>query len=145
MSERYDQAINYWGQSWGSRNNVVVAINGSFYNTQTASPVGGQIHSGWYAKRFDNVGGGSGFAWQLSGNAFIGRCVTHMPYRQIIHNSRTGEDVYFDGVNIHRSEDDLIIFTPQYDSNTGTNDEGLERGPGSGSRGGEGGVRETVS
>ena len=33
MAGRYDQAINYWSEVWGSRNQVVVAINGSFFNT----------------------------------------------------------------------------------------------------------------
>ena len=40
MAARYDQAINYWGQApltptWGSRNDVVVAINGSYYSYTT--------------------------------------------------------------------------------------------------------------
>jgi hypothetical protein len=126
MFERYDQSINYWGQSWGSRNNVVVAINGSFYNTQTGVPRGGIIHSGWYAKRFDNVTGESGFAWSLNRDAFIGRCVAHPGHKQLVHIIDSGTSITFDGVNVERGVDQLILYTPQYDVHTGTDNSGLE-------------------
>jgi hypothetical protein len=126
MFDRYDQTINYWGQSWGSRNNVVVAINGSFYNTQTGVPRGGMIHSGWYAKRFDDVSGESGFAWSLNRGAFIGRCVTHPAHKQLVHFVENGISVTFDGVNVERKADQLILYTPQYNVDTGTDDNGLE-------------------
>src|SRR3990170_4304322 len=77
QSARYDQAINFWGQSWGSRNDVIVAINGSFEELEADVPASGQIHSGWYAKQFDDLGGGSGFSWKLDRSAFIGQCVYH--------------------------------------------------------------------
>ena len=32
MAWRYDQAINFWDQSWGSRNDVAVAINGFYFD-----------------------------------------------------------------------------------------------------------------
>ena len=126
MADRYDQAINYWEQSWGSRNKVVVAINGNFYDTKTGIPQGGQIHSGWYAKRFDDLGGGSGFAWTLNRTPFIGRCVTHPHLKQLIQKISTQETIEFSGINESREGDELILFTPQYDSNTRTNDSGLE-------------------
>lgn len=126
MADRYDQAINYWGQTWGSRNNVVVAINGSFYNTQTGVPRGGMIHSGWYAKRFDNLSGESGFAWSLNREASIGRCITHPAYKQLVHIIKSGTSVTFDNVNTRRNPDQLILYTPQYDVDTGTDDNGLE-------------------
>src|SRR4030066_309267 len=31
MAERYEESISYWGEQWGGRNQVVVAINGFFY------------------------------------------------------------------------------------------------------------------
>ncbi|MCJ7701522.1 MAG: hypothetical protein MUO62_08080 [Anaerolineales bacterium] len=54
MANRHDQTINYWGKTWGNRNQVVAAINGYFFNNQASQgPIGvpwsGQIHSGWYA------------------------------------------------------------------------------------------------
>ncbi len=47
MSARMDDAIGYWNGTWGMRNDVVVAVNGDFFNTTTGVPLGGQIHSGW--------------------------------------------------------------------------------------------------
>jgi len=126
MADRYDQAINYWGQSWGSRNDVVVAINGSFYNTQTGVPRSGMIHSGWYAKRFDNLSGESGFAWTINQEAFIGRCVTHPTSMQLIQFVESSSSINFDGINVNRKSNQLILYTPQYDADTGTDDNGLE-------------------
>jgi hypothetical protein len=79
MAPRYDQALNAWGGTWGSRNQVVVAINGSFYNTSTGVPESGVVHSGVYTKWYASLGGGSGFAWTLDRQAFIGQCVYHRP------------------------------------------------------------------
>ena len=31
QADRYDDAIGYWGQTWGNRNDVIIAINGSFH------------------------------------------------------------------------------------------------------------------
>lgn len=126
MADHYDQAINFWGQSWGSRNDVVVAINGSFYDTVTGVPEGGQIHSGWYAKRFDDMAGGSGIAWKLDGTAFIGECVYHRPERQFITFTPSGNIQLFDGINVPRESDELILYTPQYDVSTGTDNTGVE-------------------
>lgn len=126
MAARYDQAINFWGQSWGSRNDVVVAINGSFHNTTTGVPVSGQIHSGWYTKRFDNFGGVSGFAWKMTRAAFIGECIYHRPEEQFITFTASGNTQQFDGINFDRGSNELILYTPQYDSNTGTDDSGVE-------------------
>lgn len=126
MAARYDQAINYWGEDWGTRNQVVVAINGYFFDTETGVPWSGQVHSGWYAKRFDDRQSGSGFAWTLDKNAFIGGCVFHTPSKQFITHLTTGETFTFDGINVPRSEDELIIYTPQYDATTLTDEEGIE-------------------
>ena len=84
QASRYDDAIGYWGQSWGSRNDVVVAINGSYYNTTTGVPESGLIHSGWYAKRYTDFGGWSGFVWQLDRDAYIGECLVHNSSKQLI-------------------------------------------------------------
>jgi len=68
MDQRYDGAINYWDQTWGNRNDVVVAINGYYFDYLTGIPRQGQVHSGWYSKLFDKCEtgtGGSGFALSL--------------------------------------------------------------------------------
>jgi len=126
QAARYDQAINYWGQSWGSRNDVVVAINGSFEEPGADVPASGQIHSGWYAKRFGDVGGSSGFAWHLDRSAFIGQCVFHRPEKQFITFTSTGITQRFDGINFGRGSNELVIYTPQYDSDTNTDASGVE-------------------
>lgn len=126
MAIRYDQAINYWGQSWGSRNNSVVAINGYFFDPETGVPWRGQVHSGWYVKRFDDNENGSGFAWALDRTAFIGGCVFHEPDRQFITYQKLESTQKFHGINVPRGNDELILYTPQYDSNTNTDASGLE-------------------
>ena len=37
QADRYDDAIGFWGENWGTRNDVVVAINGSYYETRFSS------------------------------------------------------------------------------------------------------------
>lgn len=142
QARRYDEAINYWGNAddhtssdpyWGSRNKVVAAINGFYFPYATGIPYQGQVHSGWYAKRFDdNQTGsvsGSGFAWQLDRQAFIGECVRHIDKRQLISYNTTLTNTVteqFDGINITRGADELIVYTPQYDRATPENDSGVE-------------------
>jgi len=138
MADRYDQALSYWGpptipvsQTWGSRNDVVVAING-FYYGGTEEPPGvpwsAQIHSGWYAKRYNDLESLSGFVWKMDRSVFIGECITHPPDKQVVYIA-DGDDQHtleLDGLNRTRSDDELILFTPQYDTNTGTNANGIE-------------------
>lgn len=134
MYYRYDQAINYWGGSedppvWGMRNQVIVAINGSYFDMSNGVPQGGFVQSGWYAKRYDNLGGWGGFAWKLNRSLFISECVTHFPENQFITYPATGDPPntqLVDFINQPRGADDLVIFTPQYNSQTGTDDSGVE-------------------
>jgi hypothetical protein len=126
QASRYDEAINYWNQTWGNRNDVIVAINGSYYNITTGVPESGVIHSGWYAKRYDNLGGMSGFVWQLDRDAYIGECVNHVASKQIVTYVNTSNTQNFQGINRDRGSDELIIYTPQYDSDTNTDNTGSE-------------------
>jgi hypothetical protein len=126
MAQRFDGAINTWGGTWGPRNKVVVAINGSFFYTPSGTPMSGQITSGWYARRFDDLGGGSGFAWKMDRSVFIGKCVYHRPEKQLVKYLATGVTQRIDGVNIARGTDQLVLYTPQFGENTATNDYGTE-------------------
>jgi len=126
MAERYDQAINYWEESWGGRNQVVVAINGYFFDTESGVPWSGQLQSGWYAKRFDDRQNKSGFVWTMDRVAFVGGCVVHPPGKQVITHIPTGGTILFDGINVPRENDQLIVYTPQYDATTPAADEGYE-------------------
>jgi hypothetical protein len=112
MAPRYDQAVNAWGGTWGNRNQVVVAINGSFYNTRTGFPESGVVHSGSYTKWYGDLGGGSGFAWTLDRQAFIGQCVYHRPDKQVLTYLANGALQRIDGVDVEGEEDDLIVITP---------------------------------
>ena len=125
MFYRYDQAINYWGQTWGNRNRSVVAINGYFFNESSTQgeigmPWSGQIHSGWYAKRFDDYVGDAGFAWSLNREAFIGSCVYHITDKQFVSFQRDPILPRIRGINIERNGQNLILYTPQFDSTTKT-------------------------
>lgn len=123
MSQRYDGAINYWGQTWGNTNKVAVAINGYYFNYGTGIPYQGQIHSGWYSKLFDpcETGtGGSGFAWKIDREVFIGESV-RTPTTEVYYLLEGGNYIQaFDGINVARQDNQLILYTPQYGRDTGT-------------------------
>jgi hypothetical protein len=126
MAERMDKTINYWGEEWGKTNQVVVAVNGYFYDTETGIPWSGQIKSANYVKRFDDLHSGSGLVWTLDRNFFIGGCVRHQPGKQRIIHLPTNQTQTFDGINIPRGEDQMIIYTSDYDATTLTDDNGIE-------------------
>jgi hypothetical protein len=126
MAQRYDGAMNFWDQTWGNTNRVAAAING-FYFGPPYEPAGvpwsGQVHSGWYAKRFTELQNSSGFAWNLDRSAFIGDCVSHPVDKQqasYFHEGLIVADQFFDGINVSRDENEFILYTPQYGLDTGT-------------------------
>jgi hypothetical protein len=132
MAQRYDGAINYWGETWGNTNQVAVAING-FYFGPPFEPAGvpwsGQVHSGWYTKRFTDVQNVSGFAWNLDREAFIGECVSHPADKQQVSYFRNGLLMpvpepfqFFDAINVERDDNEIVLYTPQYGPDTGTAD-----------------------
>ncbi len=126
MAARYDQSINYWGENWGNRNRVVVAINGYFFNLSSGEPLSGQIQSGWYAKRFSDYVGDAGFAWNIDRSAAIGKCVYHTERDQFITVLRSGETKKINHLNTTRLLDEMVLYTPQYAASTGTDNSGVE-------------------
>jgi hypothetical protein len=125
MAERSNGAINYWGEVWGNRNRVIVAINGDFELPDLAVPARGQVTSGWYSRRFADKQNGSGFVWTLDRQAFIGECISHPVARQAI-TLPDGTPIEFQGINRDRGEEELILYTPQYDATTRTTGGGVE-------------------
>lgn len=122
QAARQDDAITWWGGSWGARNDVVVAINGGFYNTTTGLITGGQIQSGWYAHwfadRYAYTGAFSGFAWKNDRTAFHGECTTHESNKVYVRYAN-GNTQALAGINeISPLNNRLYIFTPQYDNRT---------------------------
>ncbi|MCP4249939.1 MAG: hypothetical protein GY778_23095 [bacterium] len=126
MAQKHEDAIGYWGQAWGQRYDVVAAINGDFFNGTTGVPTSGQIIGGWYAKRFTDFTGGSGFAWQLDRDVFIGECVRHVASKQRITYAATGVTQNINGINTSRGADELIIYTNHYNVTTNTTHDGSE-------------------
>ena len=117
---RNDDAVGYWGQVWGNRNDVIVGINGSYIDPDDGTSAGGVIHGGWYCKRYNNAGG-SGFDWTLNRTCFIGGCVTHYTWKQLItYVSDGGVTQEFQGINKAPADGQITIFTPQYDTDTNT-------------------------
>ena len=114
IAERYDGALNAWDGEWGGQNQVLAAVNGAFFDTQSGVPWSGVVHSGWYAKRFEDWQNTSGFAWTLDRQVFIGGCVQHRPKSQVLRLLATGEEIPFDGLNTPREDHKLIVYTPQY-------------------------------
>ena len=124
MAQRYEDTINYWGQTWGARSDVVVAINGDGFNLTTGIPTSGQIISGWTAKRFLDYSGGSGFCWKLDRSCFLGGNVRNGS----VHDRQR---IYFpDGSyvvpsNVNTAEDpgdagELLVFTTHFADRTYT-------------------------
>lgn len=120
QAARYDDELNWWGQSYGQRNKVVVAINGDFFNLTTGLMTGGSIQGGWYVKRFMDWGGTSGFSWSINRDLFIGDCVRHISDRQYVTFHRNGSRIEFSAINAAPPSNAMTIFTPQYDSDTNT-------------------------
>ncbi len=126
MAERYDDGINAWDDSWGARNHVIVAINGSFYDPETGIPHGGMIHSGWYSKWFDELSGISGLSWKADHSVFLGQCVVHHPEKQVLTNLTTGNHMEINGINTRPRRDQLILLTPQFDRDSKRGSKGID-------------------
>jgi hypothetical protein len=136
MAQRYEETVTYWDKHWGNRNNVVVAINGDYPGVEIKDgqtliypwPQRGQFQSSWYSKRFPNANDivtGTGFVWKSDAqrSAFISECVRHPADKQFITFLKSNNIQLFQGINVPRSSDQLIIYTPQYDSDTNTSDD----------------------
>jgi hypothetical protein len=117
QAARYDQTIGYWGEQWGSRSRVVVAINGSYFDTLTGVPAGGVVQGGWYARRFADLQNVSGFVWTLDRQAFVGLCVQHRAAKQVVSVPGRGQ-IKLDAINTLPGEDELALFTHHYDVRT---------------------------
>ena len=128
QAARYDGALNHWAGNWGNRSKVVVAINGFYFgkpHENDGVPWSGQVHSGWYAKRFDDYQTVSGFVWKYDRTAFVGDCIVHPANKQYL-DYPTGKTQKIDGINVPRGKDELVIYTPQYDASTKTKNNGVE-------------------
>jgi hypothetical protein len=128
MVARNQGAVNYWGQTWGNRNDIPVAINGYFFDDLggTGTPWSGVAKSGWYAKRFTDNLGDAGFAWTQDRQAFIGACVFHTGNDNEVAFQNTTYTPNIDAINAPRSDQEFIVYTPQYNSQTDADSTSLE-------------------
>ena len=103
--------------TWGrSQLRSVAAINGSYFDLGTGEPNSGIVLGGWYTKMFSDLGGWSGFAWKEDRSAFVGACVDHPAGGQIITNLISGDQLMIDGINSKVKDNQLVVFTPQFDT-----------------------------
>lgn len=129
MATRYDDTINYWGESWGQRSDVVVAINGDGY-TSAPGPTNGQVISGWQAWRWPEYSGGSGFCYKLDRTCFLGGNVRNgdVPgfYYQFIFFANGGNAVPTSVNKARVGGSELIVYTTQFAEHTYTDNSGTE-------------------
>lgn len=124
--KRYDGALSSWGGWYGQRYKAVAAINGDFFNPKTGVQTGGQIQGGWYAHRFSQFGGTSAFVWTRDRETFIGDCVSHAREDQTVQFGDDGPKLQISRVNEPRQANELVLYSPQYDATTKTDDAGAE-------------------
>jgi hypothetical protein len=121
QASRYDEAINYWGEDWGQRNDVIVAVNGDFLDTSNNTPLMGQVMSGWYMKPITS--GNRRFYFTLDRELAIGY---GQPAQRFVSFLDAGQSIDVDNINTVRGTDELVLYTPQYNSTTGTDSTGVE-------------------
>ncbi|MBN1769720.1 MAG: phosphodiester glycosidase family protein [Deltaproteobacteria bacterium] len=125
MVARHDDALTWWGRAWGGRYEIVAAINGSFFDLTTGVPEGGMVVGGTYAKRFPQMGGGSGMVWKVDASAFLGGCVSHPRDRNYV-TWADGTTQEIDSINEARGDGELVLYTIHRDADTGTSGGGIE-------------------
>ena len=134
MANRYDGAINWWGQKWGNRNKVIAAINGDYWGTgsdSTGFPQSGQVQSGWFARRYAEYTGGSGFVWTVNRDCFLGgniRNGTSGSIKQFIQFTNSTATITHVNIPVDPVSDPntLELFTPQYAPHTYTDNNRVE-------------------
>ncbi len=114
----YDGAMSYWGQDWGGQTDVVVAVNGDYWNTGTYIPLGPQVQSGWVIK----TQGGTTLSWLADRRALMGTG----PWTSKRVRYATGASQPVDDINVARGADKLILYTNHYGANTKTDGSGTE-------------------
>ena len=122
MAKRYDDTVTFDGR----RYEVKVAINGDYFNAGTGYVFGGQIMAGWFVKRYGSeIYGLSGFVWTADRKCFIGGDVRNSPkIQQVVFSDKA--EMNINALNDNREKDELALYTPQYDSTTGTDNTGVE-------------------
>lgn len=114
IAEHYEDTLNTWDGHWGPRSDVIVAMNGSYFDLESGVAEDGLIQSGWYVSQYNDVGGSSGLAWKEDRSIFIGECAYHSPKNQFVRNISTGKRFPLDKINHKVREDQIMLLTPQF-------------------------------
>jgi hypothetical protein len=114
IAERSEDTINAWGGYWGNRSDVIVAINGSYFDLESGIAKDGLIQSGWYAYMFNDLGGSTGLAWKQDRSLFVGACAYHNDRVMYFRNITTGNKFPVDRINNEVREDQIMLLTPQF-------------------------------
>lgn len=121
MVARYDDSVNFAGQ----RYEIKAAVNGSYFHPPTGVPMAGQIVAGWYAFRFGEYSGGTGFVWKFNRDFVLAGNVRNWPQLQHVVFENDAQ-VSIDQLNTPRGADELAVFTSHYDDRTCTTGDGVE-------------------
>jgi hypothetical protein len=118
MAAREDEAVNSWNGTWGTRNHVVVAINGSFNDRVTGVSYGGAIHGGWYSPWSGNLTGPLNVGWTMDREILLGSCTWLPPEAQVVTFLATGRRQPIGGLNVPNQDDQLVLLTPEFTTHT---------------------------
>ena len=121
MAMRYHDALLPDGRRLG----VKVAINGDYFDLKTGVAMSGQILSGWFAKRYGEQTGTSGFVWTRDRRCALGGNVQNGPQFQTVTFS-DGARMKIQHLNEPRTNDALALYTWHYAATTGTANDGAE-------------------
>lgn len=136
MVSRYNDGLNdYYWKTWGKRNDIIAAVNGDYWEREsypsgpyTGYPLGGQVQSGWFLRRYGGFSGGSGVfvnAWgvpKIGGDVWNG---DNPAARQKIVFADSSEAI-ITNINLPRGSEDLIVYTRHNGPHTQTNNSGVE-------------------
>ena len=121
MANRYENTVNYSGELY----DVVAAINGDFFSYSTNYPVQGQIICGNFVDRYVDYAGQAIFCWKRDGTVFVDWDIVNTGFNReyVVVN---GIQYELTNLNVSRGSNELILYTPQYDDRTYTDNSGTE-------------------
>jgi hypothetical protein len=126
MAQREEEAINSWNGRWGTRNDVIVAINGSFHNPDTGVVSGAQVHGGWYSGYDGQTTGALGFGWTMERETLYGTCAVPPSSRQMITFLDSGHTEPIHGINAPAGGERIVLYTPEFESHSPGDPTGVE-------------------
>lgn len=112
MAQRYEDSLLAWGTTWGTRADVVVAINGAMHDRETGVPDGIEVQSGWYTRWDTRAFGGAGFLWTLDRIPGINLCAHYPSERQRLLFLDSGVSLPVSGVDARIPENGAVVFSP---------------------------------